>query len=136
MGMLKRMKDMRDMVEAAPGMVAQAQQLGAQAQQMAAAQQAAAAAQQAAYQAQAGGYPGAAPAGADFEPIAGVSLDQYVAVSKGVAAYGYDQSKLVDVAASQGIEAFAWDTAYRGWNERIQRNPAVAQRFNQIYRGR
>ena len=135
MGMLKRMKDMRDMVEAAPGMVAQAQQLGAQAQQMAAAQQAAAAAQQAAQQAQAGGYPGAAPAGADFEPIAGVSLDQYVAVSKGVAAYGYDQSKLVDVAASQGIAAFAWDTAYRGWNERIQRNHAVAQRFNQIYRG-
>src|SRR6516162_7540379 len=41
MGMFKRMKDMRDMVEAAPGMVAQAQQLGAQAQQMAAAQQAA-----------------------------------------------------------------------------------------------
>ena len=34
--MLKRMKDMRDMVNAAPGMVAQAQQLGAQAQQMAA----------------------------------------------------------------------------------------------------
>ena len=134
MGMLKRMKDMRDMVEAAPGMVAQAQQLGAQAQQMAAAQQAAAAAQQAAYQAQAGGYPGAAPAGADFEPIAGVSLDQYVAVSKGVSAYGYDQSKLVDVAASKGIAAFAWDTASRGWNERIQRNPAVAQRFNQIYR--
>ena len=128
MGMLKRMKDMRDMVEAAPGMVAQAQQLGAQAQQMAAAQQAA-------YQSQAGGYPGAAPAGADFEPIAGVSLDQYAAVSKGVAAYGYDQSKLVDVAASKGIAAFAWDTAYRGWNERIQRNPAVAQRFNQIYRG-
>ena len=36
MGMLKRMKDMRDMVNAAPGMVTQPQQLGAQAQQMAA----------------------------------------------------------------------------------------------------
>ena len=141
MGMLKRMKDMRDMIEAAPGMVQQAQQLGAQAQQMAAAQQAA---MQAQYQA--GAYPGAAnqgaanqgaaPAGADFEPIAGVSLDQYVAVSKGVAAYGYDQSKLVDVAAAEGIAAPSWDLAYRGWNERIQRNPAVAQRFNQIYRER
>jgi hypothetical protein len=40
--MLRRMKDMKDMVEAAPGMVQQAQQLGAQAQQYAAAQQAAA----------------------------------------------------------------------------------------------
>jgi hypothetical protein len=28
--MMKQMKDMRDMVDAAPGMVAQAQQLGAQ----------------------------------------------------------------------------------------------------------
>ena len=37
MGMFKRMKDMKDMIEAAPGMVVQAQQLGAQAQQMAAA---------------------------------------------------------------------------------------------------
>ena len=135
MGMLKRMKDMRDMVEAAPGMVAQAQQLGAQAQQMAAAQQAAAAAQHAAYQAQAGGYPGAAPAGADFEPIAGVSLDQYAAVSKGVAAYGYDQSKLVQITASKGIDELDWEAAFRGWNERIKRNPAVAQRFNYVYRG-
>jgi hypothetical protein len=40
-GMIRRMKDMKDMVNAAPGMVAQAQQLGAQAQQMAAAQQSA-----------------------------------------------------------------------------------------------
>ena len=132
MGMFKRMKDMKDMVEAAPGMVAQAQQLSAQAQQMAVAQQAAMQAQMA----QAGGaQPGTAAAGADFEPIAGVSLDQFAAVSKGVAAYGYDASKLAGVAASHGIAAFAWDTAYPGWNERIHRNRAVAQRFNQLYRG-
>jgi hypothetical protein len=129
MGMLKRMKDMRDMVSAAPGMVAQAQQLGAQAQQMAAAQQAAMLAQTGAVA------PGAAPAGADFEPIAGVSLEQFTAVSKGVAAFGYDQSKLVEVAASHGISASAWATAHAGWNERIHQNRAVAQRFNQIYRG-
>jgi len=34
MGLLKKMKDMTDMVNAAPGMVAQAQQMGAQAQQL------------------------------------------------------------------------------------------------------
>jgi len=131
MGMLKRMKDMRDMVEAAPGMVQQAQQLGAQAQEMAAAQQAAMQAQAAQY----GGSPaGTAAAGADFEPVAGVSLDQFVAVSKGVAAFGYDQSKLVEVAASHGISASDWATAHTGWNERIHRNRAVAQRFNQLYR--
>ena len=139
MGMLKRMKDMRDMVNAAPGMVAQAQQLGAQAQQMAAAQQAAMQAQAGAMApgtAPPGSAPaGTAPAGADFEPIAGVSLDQFVADSKGVAAFGYDQSKLVEVAASHGISASDWATAHTGWNERIHRNRAVAQRFNQIYRG-
>jgi hypothetical protein len=133
MGMLKRMKDMRDMVEAAPGMVAQAQQLSAQAQQMAAAQQAA-------YQAQAGLAAGAQPAaqpaaeGADFEPIAGVSIEQFAAVSKGVAAFGYDPTKLPEIAASRGIAPADWQTAHQGWNERIKRNRAVAQRFNQLYR--
>jgi len=130
MGMFKRMKDMRDMVEAAPGMVAQAQQLSAQAQQMAAAQQAA-------YQAQtaraAGAQPGTAEA-VDFDPIAGVSIEQFVAVSKGVAAFGYDPTKLPEIAASRGIAAADWPAAHQGWNERIKRNRAVAQRFNQLYR--
>ncbi len=137
MGMMKRMKDMRDMVNAAPDMVAQAQQLGAQAQQMAAAQQAAAQAQMAAAQAQMGGgfgQPGAAPSGPDFDPIAGVSLEQFAAISKGVAAYNHDQSKLVEVAVSKGVDAAVWEDASRGWNDRIKANPAVAQRFNLLYR--
>jgi len=130
MGMLKRMKDMRDMVEAAPGMVPQAQQLSAQAQQMAAAQQAAYQAQAA----QAGAQPGGFAEGADFDPIAGVSIEQFASVSKGVAAFGYDPTKLPEIAASKGISATDWQTAHEGWNERIKRNRAVAQRFNQLYR--
>ena len=129
MGLFKQMKDMRDMVNAAPGMVQQAQQLGAQAREMAAAQQAAMQTQQAG-----GARPGDASAGADFEPIAGVSLEQFVAVSKGVAAFDYDQSMLVRVAESKGIPAGTWETAHRGWHDRIKTNRAVAQRFNQIYR--
>jgi hypothetical protein len=121
MGMLKRMKDMKDMVNAAPGMVAQAQQMGAQAQQMAAAHQAAAQAQM-------------AQAQADLEPVAGVTLEQFVAVSKGVAAYNYDQAKLPEVALNQGIDPVSWQSASGTWNERIKANPAVAQRFNQLYR--
>ncbi|HXS64852.1 MAG TPA: hypothetical protein VN767_18515 [Streptosporangiaceae bacterium] len=131
------MKDMRDMANAAPGMIAQAQQMGAQAQEMAAAQQQAAQARMAAMQAQQqGGFaaPGAAPAGPDFEPIAGVSLEQFAAISKGVAAYNYDASKLVEVAASKGVDAASWETAHVGWNDRIKANPAVAQRFNLLYR--
>jgi hypothetical protein len=137
MGMLKRMQDMKDMVNAAPGMVAQGQQLAAQAQEMAAAQQAAAQAQMAQYQqAQFGGAPGtgAAPTGPDFEAIAGVSLQQFAVVSKGVAAYNYDATKLVDVAVSHGIDPVSWQSAHQGWNDRIKANPAVAQQFNLLYR--
>jgi hypothetical protein len=141
MGMMKRMKDAREAMAAAPGMMQQAQEMraqaevmGAQAQQMAAAQQAAAQARMAG--AQGGGFaqPGAAPTGPDFEPIAGVSLEQFAAISKGVAAYNYDQSKLVEVAASKGVDAASWDHASQGWNDRIKANPAVAQRFNVLYR--
>jgi hypothetical protein len=136
MGMMKRMKDMRDMVNAAPDMVAQAQQLGAQAQQMAAAQQSAAQAQVAAAQAQVNGFaqPGAAPTGPDFEPIADVSIEQFAAISKGIAAHNYDQSKLIEVAASKGVDAASWEGASQGWNDRIKANPAVSQRFNLLYR--
>jgi len=135
MGMFKNIKDMRDMANAAPGMVAQGQAMAAQAQQMAAAQQAAAMAQiQQAHAASGYGQPGAAPTGPDYEPIAGVSLEQFAAISKGVAAYNYDQTKLVEVAAQHGVGAEDWDTASRGWNDRIKANPAVAQRFNLLYR--
>ena len=136
MGIFKQLRDAKDMINAAPGMVSQAQQMAAQAQEMAAAQQAAMQAQmaQAGGMAGAPGYPGAAPAGPDFEPISGVALDQYAAVSKGVAAYNYDQSKLVEIAASRGIPAPAWEAAFAGWNERIKRNPAVAKHFNTLYR--
>jgi len=142
MGILKKMKDMTDMVNAAPGMVAQAQQLGAQYQQMAAAQQAAMQAQmpQGAGGMQMGGMQGgfaqagADPNGLDFEPIAGVSLDQFAGVSKAVAAFNYDQARLPEIAASKGIPAFTLESAAKGWNDRIKANPAVARRFNQLYR--
>jgi hypothetical protein len=136
-GLFKQLKDAKDMVNAAPGMVAQAQQMAAQAQQMAAAQQAAAQAQMAQHAggAYGGGAAGDAEAtGPDFEPIAGVELGQFAAVSKGVAAYNYDQSKLVEIAASRGIAASDWAAAHEGWNDRIKRNPAVARHFNQLYR--
>jgi hypothetical protein len=129
--MFKQLKDAKDMLNAAPGMVAQAQQMAAQAQQMAAAQQAAMQAQMG----HAGG--GAAdvdPVGPDFEPIAGVTIEQFAAVSKGVAAFNYDASKLVEIAESKGIPSSAWEAAHHGWNDRIKANPAVARHFNRLYR--
>ena len=141
MGIFKQLKDMKDMVNAAPGLVEQAQQMGAQAQQMAAAQQAAAQARMGQYGGQPGafGQPGgfgqaAAPTGPDFEPIDGVTLEQFAQVGKAVAAYNYDGSKLPEIAAAKGIPGHAWETASAGWNQRMMANPAVAQRYNQIYR--
>ena len=75
-----------------------------------------------------------AAGGSDFEPIAGVGLAQFAAVSRGVAAFGHDRSKVGHVVASAGIGMHHWETAARGWQDRIQGNHAVARRFNQFYR--
>ncbi|HEV3128360.1 MAG TPA: hypothetical protein VGY32_05225 [Solirubrobacteraceae bacterium] len=131
MGMFKRMKDMKDMVEASPDMVRQARQMGAQAQEYATAQQAAMGAQTAQPA------PPAATAGtADFDPVAGVSIELYAEISKGLAAYNYDITKGPEVAASKGVSAESWNAAMTGWNDRIKANRAVAQRFNALYTGR
>jgi hypothetical protein len=129
MGLFRQLKDAKEMMEHAPGMVTQARQMAAQAQEMAAAQQAALGAQAA--QAQQ-----AAAANADFSPIAGVSIELYAEISKGLAAYGYDVSKAPEVAASKGVSGEDWDAAQAGWNERIKADKAVAQRFNALYMGR
>jgi len=131
MGMFKQLKDMKQMVEAAPGMIQQAHELGAQAQQMAAAQQAAAQAQMASMT---GMTPGGAPSGPDFEPIAGVSLEQYATIAKALVAVHNDQSQVSAITASHGVSGGDWETASNGWSSRIQGNPAVGMRFNQLYR--
>jgi hypothetical protein len=134
MGFLRQMKDLKDMTEAAPGMIRNATQMAAQAQEMAAAQQAVA--QQQMEQVAAAQQAAAAAGAPDYEPIAGVSIELYAEVSKGLAAYNYDQSKAVEIAASKGIDPDNWNQAMNGWNERIKANPGVAQRFNQLYTGR
>ena len=79
----------------------------------------------------------AAPAvGPDFEPVEGVTLEQFAEVAKGLAEYNHDQSMAVQVAGMKGIAADVWQTASETWNERIKSNPAVAQRFNALYTGR
>jgi hypothetical protein len=72
---------------------------------------------------------------ADLEPIAGVSLEQYVEISKGVAAQGPDPANVTLVAASKGVSAESWEAAVAGWNDRIKANRAIGRRFNQLYMG-
>ncbi|HEY2804199.1 MAG TPA: hypothetical protein VGJ67_09830 [Actinomycetota bacterium] len=128
MGLFKQIKDMKQTVAAAPEMVEQAQQMAANAQQMQAQQ--AAAAQQASQQEAAGA------TGPDYEPISGVSLEQFAEVSKGLAEVNYDQSQAPAIAATKGISGESWQAAVDGWNARIKANPAVAKRFNALYMGR
>ena len=146
MGIFRQIKDMRDMANAAPDLIEQAQQAGAQARQLAEAQRAAMQAQMGRYtgmpagaapygQPAPFGQPGTAPSAAGFEPIDGVTLDQFAAVSKASAGYNYDASRLPEIAASMGIPAYSWENAAQGWNVRLRANPAVAQRFSQLYRG-
>lgn len=72
----------------------------------------------------------------DFDPIAGVSIELYAEISRGLAAYNYDIAKGPEVAASQGVSAESWEEAMQGWNDRIKANRAVAQRFNALYMDR
>ena len=72
----------------------------------------------------------------DFDPIAGVSIELYAEISKGLAAYDYDIARGPEVAASKGVSAECWGQAMSGWNDRIKGNRAVAQRFNALYMGR
>jgi hypothetical protein len=72
----------------------------------------------------------------DYEPIAGVSLELYTAIAKGIAAVGYDQARGPEVAATHSISADSWKAAFAGWNARIKASPEIAGRFNALYTGR
>jgi hypothetical protein len=78
---------------------------------------------------------GDAPSADALEPIAGVSLDTYADVVRGIAAYNYDQSMLLPIAARYGIAGDDWPTVHDGWNARIVADQAVARRFSDIYHG-
>jgi len=127
--MRKSMKDMKTMVGAAPGMIEQANQLAAQAQQMQQAQAAQAAQMQAM---QAGP---TIPAGDPrLAPIAGITLEQYAAISKVAATQGADEGGLVRLALARGAEsAEAWQEAYEGWNGRMQGDMQLATHFGHLY---
>jgi hypothetical protein len=130
MGLFKSMKDMKDMVAAAPGLVESAQKLRAQGEAQAAAMQ------QLGAQGYVDGINAAThgePSAEALEPIAGVDLETYTKVVKGIAAFGYDAERLPEVAAGLGIAGSDWATAQAGWGERIQADRALGSRFNALY---
>ena len=129
-GFLKKsMKDMKTMVGAAPGMVEQANQLAAQAQQMQQAQ----AAQAAQTQVMMTG-PTIPDGDPRLAPIAGVTIEQYAAISKVAATQGADEAGLVGLALARGVASGeAWQEAYDGWNARMQGDMQLATHFGHLY---
>jgi hypothetical protein len=129
MAIFKQMKDMKTVVNAAPGMVAEAQQMQANAQQMQAAQGAA-------MPGMVGGVPAPiAPDDPILVPIAGIDLQRYAQLSKAVGVHGLkNQEQIDDYMTRAGHTPDAWQQAYDGWNARFKANMSLstlyAQHFN------
>jgi hypothetical protein len=135
LGFMKDMKDMKEAVAGAPTAIADAQQAQTQAQQLMAARSAAQHAETAQAIEQLETALAASAASADLTPVAGVSLEQYASIAKGLADVGFDQSRAAGVAGSRGVSATSWDEAREGWNARIVANASIARQFNQHYLG-
>ena len=122
MSMFKQFGDMAKLVKAAPGLIDQADALAVQSE-----------AYRARMDAQAVHAMTAQPAPGNLDPIAGVDLDRYARIVKGIAAYQYDEAKLPVVAGMFGVGASEWAEAQAGWGARIQGDRGVGRRFNEIY---
>jgi hypothetical protein len=126
MGFLKQMKDLKNTVHEAPGMIAQARELGDQAQAYAAAQQ------------QMVGGLGAAGAAAsvsaaDLEAIDGISLERYAQLAKSVGTRKLQGAELDAFLASNGHTTAAWQAAYDGWNARMKSNMGLSTQYGLLY---
>jgi hypothetical protein len=128
MGFLKQMKEMKQVVAAAPGMIQQGQQMAANAQAMQAAQMSQM--QHAIAYNQQVGQP-IAPE--HLTPINGVDLPTYAWVGKQVANNGYNQALTVGFAAQRGISAADWEAAAAGWTARMTTVPAIGPEFRRYY---
>ena len=122
MSMFKQFGDMAKLVKAAPGLIDQADTLTAQSETY-----------RARMDAQAVHAMTAQPEPGNLVPIAGVDLDVYARIVKGIAAFQYDETKLPVVAGMFGVDPSAWAEAQAGWGARIQADRGVGRRFNEIY---
>jgi hypothetical protein len=73
--------------------------------------------------------------GPDFEPIAGISIEQYGEILRAIEATPDGPSKMVAIAEQHGVAPGTWDEVSNGWIGRSQRNLAVATAMNESYRG-
>jgi hypothetical protein len=71
--------------------------------------------------------------GPDFAPIANVSLELFVEISKSLATVNYDLAQGPRLAATHGITPEDWAMALEGWNARMKSNPAVGRQFGALH---
>jgi hypothetical protein len=128
MGLFKQMKDMKNVVAAAPAMMQQGQALAANAQAMQAAQMGQM--QQAIAYNQQVGQP-IAPE--HLTAINGVDLPTYAWIAKQVANNGYNQALAAGFAAQRGISSADWDAGAAGWTARMTAVPAIGPEFRRHY---
>jgi hypothetical protein len=136
MGLFKEFKDMKDMVEAAPGMMESANTAAANAQAQAAAYQAQAAQMQGnpqAYVNNLGTQMHGEPTAEALEPISGVTLETYTAIIKAVGSQGTDQAVLDQAAVAHGVKPADWAKAKEGWGARLKADRALGAKFNTLY---
>ena len=133
MGIFKQMKDMKEMVHAAPAMIDQAQVLQAQANQMQAAM-----AQQIAGPDR-GSVRRAGNRGRPQPGTAGAGRRRH---GRAVRGRGEGRRRLQlrpghvahDRRDGHGIDRDSWETAATAFNGRVTSSPAFAQHFNTLYR--
>ncbi len=73
--------------------------------------------------------------GPDFEPIEGITIQQYAEICKAIEATPGGASNMVQIAEQHGVKPGTWDAVSNGWIARCSRNLAVATCMSETYRG-
>jgi hypothetical protein len=73
--------------------------------------------------------------GPEFEPIAGVTFQQFVEISQGIQGAGGNAAAMDAVAEQHGVSAAAWRQAFVGWEQRITTTPSLGIAMSKIYLG-
>lgn len=127
MGMFKRMKDMKDVVAAAPDMIDQSMQMQQQAAQLQA--------QMGMGGALGGMQQGAAAVNpAMLEPIDGISLERYAQLSKSIGTRQLtSEAQVHEFLVTQGHTPEQWQSAWAGWNKRMEQDMSLAGHFSAMF---
>lgn len=114
MGLFDGIKNMFGMVKNAQNLAAEAQQQAAHYQQ--------------------GLGPDVDMSGPQWEPIQGVTLDQYAEISGKLAKNGVMGPEAVGAFAEQhGVPAGQWQAVQNGWTQRMSQHVDVRNRFGMLY---